>query len=90
MSGTLATLEVAPMEQQQHLEWMAWRSFCANFDEATGADINEPEFHAMVDAVRRWGEELTLLRNDYPLPVAQLAEVRRIAPIHRSLEDTHE
>jgi len=42
----------------------------------------------MVDAAKRWGEELVLLRNEYPLPLDHLAEIRRIAPIHRGIESS--
>jgi hypothetical protein len=74
------------MNEQQQTEWVAWRSFCSHFEDATGRDINDPEMQKVVHALHRWGEELVLLRDSYPLPENHLAEIRRLAPIHRRIE----
>jgi len=66
----------------QHLEWMSWRSFCKHFDEVTGMDINHDRCNPMVDAIKRWGEELVELRKEHPIALDVLNRMREDAPIN--------
>lgn len=66
---------------QMDLEWKAWRTWCDEFRRTTGADINETRFGLMVNAIKRWGEELVALREADPKhTAAALAEARANCP----------
>lgn len=72
----------------QHDEWLAWRSFCCHFEELTGMDINHDRFTPMVEAIKRWGEELVLLRREHPISPEALFQQREAAPFHKDTEGT--
>jgi hypothetical protein len=63
-------------------EWKSWRSFCQEFEDLTGIDINGDDCKRMIAALVRWGEELVELRKESPLEAAALESIREDAPIH--------
>lgn len=71
---------------RQHDEWLAWRSFCHHFTELTGVDINHDRSQPMVDAAKRWAEELVLLRKEHPISPEALLQMREAAPFHPNTE----
>jgi hypothetical protein len=69
------------INEQTEREWESWRSWCNHFNRILDTDINDSKYKEMVDAIRRWGEELVELRKDHPLPEDQLEYMRKCAPI---------
>ena len=69
---------------------MSWRSFCKHFQDATGVDINHDRCKPMVDAIKRWGEELVELRKEHPIALHVLNEMRDDSPFHPNTEDKPE
>jgi hypothetical protein len=59
-------------------EWLAWHAVCARL-KALGVDINAQD--ALARALKRWGEELAILRAAHPLIEEELARVRERSPL---------
>jgi hypothetical protein len=73
--------DLPPIEEID-MEWVAWRSFCHEFRDATGIKIDNDDLSKMVAAAARWGEELVELRKKSPLDEKALAEIRSRSPFH--------
>jgi hypothetical protein len=64
---------------QMHREWRAWRAVC-NELKNFGIDVNAKRCDPLVNAVKRWGEELVALRSKQdPATVARVLEETRAA-----------
>ena len=71
------------------LEWRAWRSFCHYFEEVTGIHPNDEKARPVIEAVKRWGEELAELRRVDTNPrhaAAALKDARENCPLHEKTE----
>ena len=77
-------------ERNPDLEWRSWRSSCKHFEDITEKSFNDVECEPLVAAIKRWGEELVVLRQSYPLPSDTLIEMRTEAPIHPGVDEKEE
>jgi len=73
------------MSGQMQLEWDAWKSMCTRMKEID-IDINDANLVHVHHAIKRWGEELVLLRGEQePLREEELEHIRKMAPIDINL-----
>ncbi len=68
--------------EQMYLEWKAWVSWCKRFEEVIGDTVNDSKFQPIIDGIKRWGEELVVLRIEQGgVNEKALSEAREAAPI---------
>ncbi len=69
--------------EQMDTEWQSWQSWCKRFEEVVGESVNDLKYGPMIAAVKRWGEELVLLRQEQDSVLAPevMEEMRKTAPI---------